>query len=287
MTDERVYLVCSKLYQLGDCEPLAPKLYAATDSKAFVLEDFSIQGYKPGHGKNQLDLDQIQASLILLAKYHALGCKYLQTLNKDDPRMSLIQSYQPILIIKPREYSFQTFFELLKPYVKDDLYEKILNMKNQILAEPVLAKYPAENSMTVIIHADYRTSNILFKKNDAGTEIQVKLIDWQYSKEANPVLDLIYFFVTSVPIEIFKANDNKFKNLYLKTLKKILSSMQSSCTYDRPELDRDMLYYNYFYLKILLIDWPLILGINSMGAETEYVSNAVEWVYYFEGKGII
>lgn len=276
-----------KLYELGNCEPFAPKLYAATDTKAFIIENFSTQGYYCGDQLKQLDLDESFVSLTLLAKYHALGYTYLQSLSKDDRRMSLIRSYQPLLTGISRSWTFREFCELLEPSLPKGLYKKIVKMENNILAEPRITEYPAENCMTVIIHGDYRTSNILFKKeNDKVT--QGKLIDWQLSRQANPALDLIYFFVTSVPIDIFQENDDLLINCYLDELNSILSSVQGTRFYHRPELNRDLLYYKYYYLKLLLVTWPSILKIGPPGDQTDaYIASAVKWVNYFERRGYI
>lgn len=107
---------------------------------------------------------------------------------------------------------FNKFCELVKPHLDEDLYQNILQLENEILEDPLTKKRPAEEGMTVIIHGDYRTNNILFKYDKRGIISQVKLIDWQFCREANPVLDLINFFVTSVPIHIFQEDEEALKS---------------------------------------------------------------------------
>lgn len=276
-----------ELYRLGNCQPFSAKLYASTETKAFIIEDFTPLGYYPGDTETQLSLDEIWVALDLLATFHALGYKYLRSLSQDDSKMSLICSYQPALIMPSREEVFQKFLQLVIPSSSGTSYHKVIELKDEILPDPITRKYEAENGMTVIIHADYRTDNILFRK-EGEKVIQGKIIDWQRGREANPVLDLIFFFVTSVPIDIFQDKDDALIHYYLDKLNSILSSTQCSRLYKRSELDKDILYYNHFYLRMLLITWPIILESGqSEAVMSAYVSSAVKWLNFLERRGII
>lgn len=280
--------VLPDLYQLGSCEPFSAKCYAVTVTKAFVMEDLSISGYKSGNSIEQLDMDQILISLKLLAKYHALGYKYIRSLSDNDPRMLFIKSHPPIILDKQKKTAFFAYTQMLQYELRRELFQKIIKKEDEILAEPRSLKHPNKKSMTVLIHADYRTDNILFKTDEMYKVSQVKIIDWQLCGEANPVLDLIYFFITSVPIEIFKKEDNLLKDTYLKKLNEELSLLQSDRVYDRLEFDRDMSYYKYFYLRLLLYNWPAMMKAQQPGSkQNKYIQSAVGWVKYLKSKGMI
>lgn len=280
--------VLPNLYKLGKCEPFSAKSYAVTDTRAFVIEDLSILGYESGDGRELLNLDQILISLIVLAKFHALGYKYIRTLSDNDPRMGFIRSHPPIIIDKQKKAAFPIFTKILEYELRRELFQKIINKENEMLAEPRTLKYPDKNSMTVLIHGDYRTDNILFKKDNTGQISQAKIIDWQLCGEANPVLDLMYFFITSVPIKIFQENDDLLKDTYLSKLNEELLSAQTNRAYDRTELNRDMSYYKYYYLTLLLYNWPAMLKAKPPGPmRAKYINEARRWMNYLESKDII
>jgi aminoglycoside phosphotransferase (APT) family kinase protein len=55
-----------------------------------------------------------------------------------------------------------------------------------------------ESGFNVLIHGDLWVNNILF----GGLEDAVRLVDFQLTHFTSPVLDLLYFIVTSATIEV-------------------------------------------------------------------------------------
>lgn len=278
-----------EFYQLGERKPFAPQLYLATQETALVLENLSYGNFKSGDRIKQLDLDHSRASLDLLANYHAIGHEYLQNRSQNNADMSLLGAFQPTLLGKPREDAFVKFRQMVEPFLSKSLNQKLLKMKNEILADPMARKYFDGNSFTAIIHANFQKNNIFFAYNHPHTTIkQVKLIDWQLSREASPVLDLIYFFITSVPIEIIETNYDYLLDFYLEVLNNKLSALKSNRRYNRPELDEDMAYYNHYFLNVLCITWQQSIGAGPPGPETDmYIFSAIKWLGYLERKYII
>lgn len=273
-----------ELYKLGQCEPFAPKLQAATEAMALVLEDLSFQGYKPGNQISQLDLDHCIISLDALAIYHALGYVFLQNPSQHTQDVVLLRAIQPTLIEEPRKDNFYVFCAVVKSHVSGPLHKSILKLQSEILADPMAKERPKDDSFTVIAHADFRKSKILFKYNGTGSVIQAKLIEWYLSREASPVLDLIHFLVTSIPIEIFQDNDDTLLNSYLEKLNNQLSSSKSGRLYNRLELDEDIDYYKYYFLRII---WQQSMRPGSPGPDTDtYLSSAMKWLKYLESKGL-
>ncbi|KAK7590293.1 hypothetical protein V9T40_001906 [Parthenolecanium corni] len=121
--------ILPKLYQLGQCKPFAPQLYAFTEAKALVLENLKTDGFKPTDHINFLDLDACTKCLELLAMYHALGYKYLQSVNKNDPNWLLIK-LSPMG--KPNMNIINEFIRMVNPYLVPQLYEEIRRLQNKL-----------------------------------------------------------------------------------------------------------------------------------------------------------
>lgn len=272
------------LYQLGNCEPFAPILYTATENGAMAMEDLTVEGYKPGDRLEQLNIDEAMETLNVLATYHALSYKYLQTLSKDDPTRPLIGVDQVLTTLKEasKKPTFDNFCQMVKPHLSESLYNKILTLEDKILADPVLKTSPEENSIIVITHDDCRPNNILFKYDNNGIATQAKLIDWQGSKEGSPVLDLIYFFVTAVRIDVYEANDNKLLIYYLAKLNAKLKSLEITRFYGNEELERDFADYRYFYLTVLSLTWQRTMLLEKQDEKDIYISRAVKWLNHLE-----
>lgn len=282
---EREVLVYQKIlpamYMLHNCQPFSAKLYATTEGSTLVMEDLSASGFL-WNDKQKLNLDQIKMTLKLLAQFHALGYTYLRNGVRNDPSMSVIESFQLELNdgIDNREYSLLR--DTVKPYLSAILIEKIWNMKDEVLAYPQNINPPDENTMTVIIHGDMHAENILFKY-DKGEICQVKIIDWQFARHASPILDLMFFFIKCVPIDTFVAHENDLIDLYLTTLNSI-SLLPVKHEYKQKDLNRDMFQYRYNYLRLLAL-------VCDQGSRTEsqesWLLNIVNWLVYLERKGFI
>ncbi|KAK7588190.1 hypothetical protein V9T40_005435 [Parthenolecanium corni] len=229
--------ILPKLYRLGQCEPFAPRLYAVTEAKALVLEDLRINGFKASDQTIPLYLDECKISLEVLAQYHALGYKYLQSVNKNDPNWSLIK-LSPMG--KANMNMIDEFVKKVKPHLSAQLYKIILRLRNEL---QTTEEYPNQNRITVLIHGDFRTSNIFFKYDVNNQVCGVKVIDWQFSREANPVVDLFIFFVQSVSIKMMENNGIELFNFYLHHLNNNLNLLEAKRSYNKPELIADIIYY--------------------------------------------
>lgn len=274
-------IILPELYRLGQCAPFAPELYAATSANALVLEDLRVNGFKPSDQKRWLNFDECRVSLEALATYHALGYKYLQSPSKEDPQ-SLIKLSPSF---GPNHDKIQEFYEAIKSSLNGELLEKVYKLSSELINGYV--KYPPENSLTVLRHGDFRTSNIFLKYNGDNQVSEAKIIDWQFSVEGHPVPDLIFFFINSVSIEIFENNDDVLLNFYLEKLNTKLASLGMNRSYNKDELMDNMNYYKHLYYgtscRIFLFTYNY-----PRGAETDYsIPMAVKWLSYLNKKGII
>ncbi|KAK7595220.1 hypothetical protein V9T40_001653 [Parthenolecanium corni] len=276
-------IILPELYRLGQCAPFAPELYAATSANALVLEDLRVNGFKPTDQKRWLNLDECRVSLEVLATYHALGYKYLQSSSKNDPQ-SLIKL---LPFFRPDDIPIRTFYDTIQSHLRGelDLLNKIYALANELLSMNEI--YPPKNSMTVLIHGDYRSSNIFLKYNSDNQVSEAKIIDWQLSKESNPVLDLIFFFINSVSIEMIEIYDDALLDFYLKKLNTKLASLDTNCSYNKPELIANIIHYKHYYFSTLCRIF-LVTYLKPRGGETDYtIPMAVKWLSYLNKKEII
>lgn len=283
--------VLPTMYQVDNFEPFAPILCATSQGSAIILEDLAGDGYKNYDLAEQFDLDHSRAALNVLAVYHGLGYKYLQNSNKDDPSMSLIRPFQPTIMVPLERNDFDRFCKWVEPFVSISLFQKILNLGNEVVANPTTPGLPHKDSMAVIIHGDLLPGNILFKYDNNDKVCKAKLIDWDFAREASPILDLIDFFTIDVSIETFEENGEDLLNFYVATLNHVLSFIVAKRKYSRAELDTDMAYYiNYFFRKLLLLCkfGEKFTYTEPSGEETNpYVYVLLRWLDYFEKKQLI
>lgn len=270
-------------YHYGDRNTFAPRIFAVTQENGIVLDDLANQGNVAGDPKTQLNWNQVQAALSILAEYHALGYKLLQELDIEELKMAS----QPVQTAESLKLALSWFYKILEASGNRSLHEKILKVENEILNDD-FGRNLDEERMTVIIHGDFRVDNILFKYDTHDRVSFTTIINWQSIWEASPVLDLINFFVTSVPIEMIKHLGHELRSAYLLTLNNILKSTESNRIYNQSEYEKDISDYKYYYLRALCIHWHHMTqsGLSDVEMET-YKSKSIKWLKYLAKKGFI
>lgn len=125
---------------------------------------------------------------------------------------------------------YDIVIEIISTWPDFAQYTKKLNvMRNQFIemAKNVCDVNP--NEFNTLTQGDLWVNNLLLKYNNATNQIEnVVLIDWAYSKWTSPVLDLHYFFNTSLQ-ESFRPG--KFDELlagYYENLKSFLIGLNYS-----------------------------------------------------------
>lgn len=100
---------------------------------------------------------------------------------------------------------------------------------------PRVASQPTRSGFQVLNQGDQSVNNMLFKNDEKGNPIDVKFIDFQLSFWGSPMIDLIYFLLTSVRDEIKTAHFDELIAFYHKELIKSLNELKYS--EDAPTLD--------------------------------------------------
>ncbi|KAK7604759.1 hypothetical protein V9T40_005945 [Parthenolecanium corni] len=271
--------ILPELYKLGQCKPFAPIFYTATETNAMVMEDLRADGFKPGERSFYLDWYQCLKSLEVLATYHAFGYKYLQSLDMNDPRWRLI-ALAPMG--KPDTNDVDDFMKVMEPYLNEGVHQKILQLRNEIA---MLEEYPNENRMYVLIHGDFRSDNIFFKYDSENKPCEAKIIDWQLSRENNPVIDLFFFFSNNLPVELLLDYGDDVLNYYLEILNKNLALSKANRSYDRLELDSDIVYYKHITFDVIISG--LLKSVQrATSAEDPSLANAIRWLVFMYKVGI-
>lgn len=290
--------VLPQIFEPWSGKHYAPLCHAITKTKGLVLEDLEARGYRACDSKKQLDFDHCRVALTALAKYHALSVKYIQNSNhalidtlKQTPK------YSPSLMAFGYDL-YDRFLSLAKALVSSSAHQKLCEYKEELEETCVLVSGTngISGGFGVIAHGNLWTNNILFKYDDGGRVHEAKMIDWQMSRIALPVLDLVYFFLGSVPFEVFNAHRDTLLNLYVDTLNETLSVLKCNSMYTRADLDSDLSRYKALFpmfagciLQIVMTERDQ--QIYSLQPSNEiscgkYPSVLAKWLNYFVENGI-
>lgn len=283
-----------ELNKLWKGEPFAPVSYTISETKIMVLEDLAIRGFRVCDKKQQLDLDHCRIALANLARYHAVTLKYLQ---RCDPAI-YDRLKNPINISNALQTQYRTLFsrflKVLKPLVADSVHEKMDLLKDKLPRGASFGGNVDENGLNVIGHCDYWTNNILFEYDEDGHVCSLKMVDWQLTRLASPVVDLIFLFVSSVRFEIFETYKDALLNFYVDTLSDTLSKLGLDLVYSRAHLDEAMRRHKYYFWHYVGTELPFMMSdegsieneANSDVSEL-YLSVALKWVNYLVKENLM
>lgn len=204
-----------------------PKIYYA-DFKIFkelsddqesilALENLTPKGFRLGP---RIDLDEIHLSLMIknIASYHAIsyamkikndsmfdelcdGLKKFDFLSSDGNEM---QSYN-ILFKIGLERVFTLVEKTKELQCNIDLIDSVKKIKMQMFERPVVVMQKLINkdeTFCVFLHGDYNRNNVLFhyeNPNNYENPNDLRMIDYQETRVATPVIDLAFFMYMNMP----------------------------------------------------------------------------------------
>lgn len=231
-------------------EPIIPVCYHTTDSRILVMENILSQGYESGIRRQFLNLQQSFRILEALSQFHAAShkvCQATPSLLDDLLFETSILIVTKHLIIDPWK---PILCELLKMKNANHLVEK-LNAALEYLRQSELAPKLGHSNFkfNVLNHGDFRITNLMLKFNAEDRRVeQVKLIDFQTCKWTTPALDLVYFFTSSVQVDVIQDHFEALINWYLQCLNEKLEKLNCSDTYNKQNFMADFQTLGFFQL---------------------------------------
>jgi len=221
------------------------KLSGPFENYVMMVDCCKTDGFKLADRLVRLDKDHLVLVMEALAKMHALSWAY-----KSDKKIDVIKEKFPSLQFdyantrsvfeNMMSTTFDEATQALKsnPEIDSQMLAGFVNFKQPcctaimeaLFGEPAepeeeMEKYfrvkPTEVPETtevpwkVVIHGDCHMTNMLFRYNaETDKPEEVVLVDLQLSREASPIIDLIYFIYSSTYLETRQNHSDELLELY-------------------------------------------------------------------------
>nr|XP_032519998.1 uncharacterized protein LOC116772074 [Danaus plexippus plexippus]XP_032519999.1 uncharacterized protein LOC116772074 [Danaus plexippus plexippus] len=172
-----------------------------------ILENLVEHGYKSYSRFKSMDWDHGRVGVEALARFHALSF----ALSKRDPEgfQKIATDMASNFDIKNYDrfnlYEFVTMVEDAGKCLKHDHLDRVRKL---MYSKNIFDKFKKPLSTPVLVHGDYRLSNLLFKRE--GPDLKAVVVDYQTVYTGCPVADLFYI--------IFLGSDEHFRRLYYDKL---------------------------------------------------------------------
>ncbi|XP_068153155.1 uncharacterized protein [Drosophila tropicalis] len=176
------------------------------EHEVIILEDLAPLKYSNADRVKQLDLPHAELTIDMLAKFHAAATVLKQRHPESMPPKLLVNYFS-----RDREGYRRVFTGLYKAllrYVKSEpklesrYYHKLERTLTNLMEYAARAHDVNEQDLQTLLHGDCWTTNIMFQYDNQGQPRSVVPIDFQFSVITSPVLDLHYFFSTSLQEDV-------------------------------------------------------------------------------------
>ncbi|XP_046680864.1 uncharacterized protein LOC124367793 [Homalodisca vitripennis] len=208
---------------------LAPKSFKSPTESTLILKDLMEDGYKMCDKLKNLDFKYCKHVVVTIAKCHATSV----SLHREEP--SIVENMGKEVLFNENmmsvlktvlEYCVKTVARIAKEtYGHGDLAEFLLRNLENLWESIVDIHRTKDEGLNVLNHGDLWINNMLFKTNDFGEILDVKFIDFQFSRYSSPVLDLLFFFWSSADEVVRAYRLQDLCKVYLQTLNNSLRDL--------------------------------------------------------------
>lgn len=179
--------------------------------------------------KENLTADHVNLVMSALGKFHAIS--FAMKDQRPDKFNELAGSLDELFIRTNDENMSKIMTMFTKPVL--DLAE---SMGDKRIADKVKAVYDGDcvelmaetvdgtkaEPYSIICHGDCWNNNTMFKFDEAGKPVEVRLLDFQISRYASPVLDILYYIFCCTQKELRDQHYEGFLKVYHASLSKHL-----------------------------------------------------------------
>ncbi|XP_063894252.1 uncharacterized protein LOC110377938 [Helicoverpa armigera] len=174
--------------------------------ETMVLENLITQGYEAFDRFKSYDWEYASAAVTELAKFHALSYAF-QKKDPEEFQKTLDRGKLDWLAVGVEgmlKKSGALALGAIRPEHKRSLEKFLSRNINEVFVD-----FYKPSRTTVIIHGDYRGSNLVHRVRKDG-KVDIKVLDLQTLQAGSPVTDLVYF--------IFTGSDEQFRAKYFDRL---------------------------------------------------------------------
>jgi hypothetical protein len=140
------------------------------------------------------------------------------------------------------------------------------------LAPPTLEEC---GPLACVLHGDCWNNNMMYRYDDDGKVVEMKLVDWQVPRVGHPATDVINFLITSTSPEIRKKHRRSFLNHYYDVLSSAMDKLGLEL-YSRGKFFKEIHSRMLWGMFFGLMTYPGIFNEKMVADMEEKNANKVE-----------
>ncbi|XP_048001217.1 uncharacterized protein LOC125237994 [Leguminivora glycinivorella] len=186
-------------------------------NETLVLEDMVAEGYKEYDRQTSVDYEYMSTGIMLMAQFHALSLAYSkynpEAFKRASEYLTMDESKLEKWIASVAPKMLSTAISCAEEH-RDTLKNYFHPSKkfNRLFMD-----YFRKGNDNVLIHGDFKPSNILHRRRNGKLELVV--VDFQLVHDANAVVDLMFFIFTATDESFRRAHFHELLHLYYEKLR--------------------------------------------------------------------
>ncbi|XP_055855551.1 uncharacterized protein LOC129918832 [Episyrphus balteatus] len=270
-----------------------PKVYHASLKdleEFFIFEDLIQGGFSRNSRSNLPTFELAISALKALAKYHAMS--FVIQAKKPELFQKLIGElrfndnlYTPTMDQVTIEFA-KKYVRRTKEMIADDKHRsnrtelmKVVQIFEDTFKEIGLRSVDGGGCApyAVICHGDFWNNNVLYRYDECNNPIDAKLIDFQMSRYASPVLDIVHYLFACTEKELRDAHFDEFINVYHATLTEHLRlfNLDPEVIFPRSVLNSHLKTYGPYGFCMAIFSVPFFICDSSDLPDLDEVSEAI------------
>ncbi|KAK7571139.1 hypothetical protein V9T40_014743 [Parthenolecanium corni] len=241
--DKETYMYAEVLPRMSTMlrSAVVPRHYFTTDTHVLALEDLGAQGYYL-QSEAAFDYEHCACTLRALAMFQAASAK----LHLEDDQLLAPASHEAIYTAEITRKSMRACYPVLldvlrMEHISPATLENFAAYEQRINDNDICQLADGRRNFNVLNHGDLKTNNIMFKKDDSGLPVDVKLLDYQTCRWNSPVLDLIFFNMATMDYAVYEKRYDELLDDFLATFNETLNRLDcADCAYNREDYEADM-----------------------------------------------
>lgn len=209
-----------------------PKCYSTIRmelSESVFLKDLKIRNFEMVKRKQPITYDQMSLCMRALGKFHAIS---LALKDQESEKFKQLTGllFEQSLIVYQTDFKkhfvamFERFMFILEKENRSDLVERVRIASGEDVIETALELVAGASAepFSVICHGDLTVNNTMFRCDAQGKPVEIQLFDWQFSRYASPVTDLIVYLLCCSTKELRDQHYDDFLKIYHDSLTDLL-----------------------------------------------------------------
>ncbi|KAK7078254.1 hypothetical protein SK128_027800 [Halocaridina rubra] len=285
---ELVPLLNSSLESIGLQQLKLAKCYAfdlTFGRENLFLNDLRKEGFSMFDRKKGLDKEHMTLVLEELGRFHAASIIAQETLGEP---LEIKFDFLNTDFVEMCENSEMSFSDMLGHFISSGVsilekvggYSDTINWLNaikptacDIFRETTTQKPPFD----VVCHGDCWNNNILFRYDEIGRPVDVRLLDLQMYRKASPATDLNYLMYTSLNGPDRKSNLDTYITLYHSSIVKVLKAAKTEVPFDQEGLRQEYHRKNIYGLLMGMMVLPLVVNEGEVPELSKIEKGEMEW----------